>query len=60
LEKTERILMKLVLIQFIVLVLVQLFFHHLGVLPELKEITKYEGVNENIKTDSLQTFQDKR
>lgn len=55
-QKIERILMKLIIVQFIFLLLSQLFFHQLDVLPQLHKITKYEGVNKNTFTEILQTF----
>ncbi len=57
LKKFERILIKLIIIQFLFLFFTQLFFHQLNVLPELHQLTKYEGVNENTFTEILQTFQ---
>jgi len=56
-EKVEQIIIKLVFIQFIFLLISQLFFHHYDILPELKTITQYEGVNENNFTKVLETFQ---
>ncbi|EIJ78702.1 hypothetical protein PB1_14129 [Bacillus methanolicus PB1] len=53
----ERILMKVIVIQLICLLLVQLFFHKLNIFPELKQITQYEGVSENNFTQILETFQ---
>ncbi|HEY2419814.1 MAG TPA: DUF5359 family protein [Neobacillus sp.] len=58
-KKIERILIKIIILQFIFLFCAQLFFHQLDVLPELKQLTKYEGVNENSFTEFLQTFQGK-
>lgn len=55
-EKVERILLKLVLIQTIVFLLCQIFFHHLNSFPELKDITQYEGVNEQNFTKTLETM----
>jgi Family of unknown function (DUF5359) len=55
----ERIIMKVIIIQFIFLFLVQFFFHQLDVFPQFEQITKYEGVNENTFTDILQTFSGK-
>lgn len=52
----ERIIIKLVIIQFIFLVCAQVFFHQMNILPELKGITQYEGVNENNFTELLETF----
>ncbi|MEW9049808.1 MAG: YpfB family protein [Neobacillus sp.] len=52
----ERILLKMIVIQFIFLLMVQLFLHQLDVFPELDQLTKYEGVNEITFTEILQTF----
>jgi hypothetical protein len=58
-KKIERILIKIIIVQFLFLFLSQLFFHQLDVLPQLKQLTKYEGVNKNSFTEFLQTFQGK-
>ncbi|MGG3470805.1 YpfB family protein [Neobacillus pocheonensis] len=58
-KRVERILIKIAIIQFIFLFLTQFAFHQLDILPQLKQITKYEGVNENTFTEILQTFQGK-
>ncbi len=55
-EKIERLLMKLIIVQFLFLLIAQFFLHQLDLLPEIKELTKYEGVNENTMTDILQTL----
>ncbi|MBY0096527.1 YpfB family protein [Mesobacillus maritimus] len=52
----ERILIKLVIIQFAFLFITQLFFHQLNVLPELKVITQYEGVVKEKNTESVETI----
>nr|WP_263325888.1 YpfB family protein [Neobacillus sp. Marseille-Q6967] len=52
----ERILMKVIIIQFIFLIISQLFLHQLNLFPQLEQLTKYEGVNENTFTEILQTF----
>jgi hypothetical protein len=52
----ERILIKIVIIQFVFLLLAQLFFHQLNIFPQLDQLTKYEGVTENTFTEILQTF----
>jgi hypothetical protein len=56
-KRVERLLIKVVIVQFIFLFLSQLFFHQLDIFPQVKQITKYEGVNENTFTEILQTFQ---
>lgn len=58
-KKVERVLIKIIIVQFIFLFLTQLFFHQLNVLPQVKQLTKYEGVNENTFTEILETFQGK-
>ena len=58
-KKVERILIKVVIIQFVFLFLSQLIFHQMDVFPQIKQLTKYEGVNENTFTEILQTFQGK-
>ena len=55
----ERVLIKVILIQFIFLVFAQLFLHQFDVFPQLEQLTKYEGVNENTITEILQTFSGK-
>ena len=40
----ERLLVKMAIIQFIFLVMAQLFIHQFDAMPELRSITKYEGV----------------
>lgn len=52
----ERIMIKLAITQFLFLVLAQVVFHHFDLLPELKEITQYEGVTENNFSEFLETF----
>ncbi|EKN69622.1 hypothetical protein BABA_09356 [Neobacillus bataviensis LMG 21833] len=56
-EKVEGLLVKIVIVQFIFLFLSQLLFHQLDVFPQIKQLTKYEGVNEDIFTEIIQTFQ---
>lgn len=58
-KKVEKVLIKIILIQFFFLLLSQLLFHQLDIFPELKQLTKYEGVNENSFTEFLQTFKGK-
>jgi Family of unknown function (DUF5359) len=59
LKTFERILIKLVIIQFAFLFITQLFFHQLNVLPELKVITQYEGVVKEKNTESVETIWEK-
>lgn len=52
----ERIMMKLVIVQFLFLLLAQIIIHKWDLLPELKEITQYEGVTENNFSELLESF----
>lgn len=56
-KTVERYLIKVVIIQFMFLLLAQLFFHQLNIFPQIKQLTKYEGVNENSFTEIIQTIQ---
>lgn len=55
----ERILIKIVMVQFIFLVLSQVVLHKFHVLPELSQLTQYEGVTENNFSQVLETFKGK-
>ncbi|MDZ5471183.1 YpfB family protein (plasmid) [Bacillus sp. 31A1R] len=55
----ERILIKVIVVQFIFLIITQVFFHKYDAFPELKEITQYEGVTENNFSELLETFNGK-
>lgn len=58
-ERAEKFLFKLVIVQFLFLILTQIFFHQLNFLPEVKQLTKYEGVTKNTMTDILETLKGK-
>ena len=55
-KKFEIVLIKIIIIQFVFLFLTQLVFHKWEVPPQLKQITKYEGVGKNEFTEFLQAF----
>jgi len=55
-KKIERILIKIIIIQFILLFFVQIFFHQMELFPQLKQLTKYEGVNNFTYSEIIQTF----
>jgi hypothetical protein len=55
----ERILIKVALIQFVFLVIAQLFFHEINAFPELKQITQYEGVTDNNHSEVLNRIRNK-
>ncbi|WP_090637139.1 YpfB family protein [Neobacillus massiliamazoniensis] len=58
-KKVESVLIKMIIFQFILLFITQLLFHQFDFFPQIKQLTKYEGVNENSFTEFLQTFQGK-
>ncbi|MBT2682052.1 YpfB family protein [Bacillus sp. ISL-37] len=55
----ERILIKIAIIQFIFLVIAQVFFHEFNAFPEFKQITQYEGVTDNNHSEVLNSFRSK-
>lgn len=55
----ERWLIKIIVIQFMFLLLTQLVFHQWNFFPELQQITQYEGVANNSFTELLETFSTK-
>ena len=55
-KSIERILLKIVIIQFLFLFITQIFFHKFNIFPELKQLTQYEGVTDNNFTEFLETF----
>ncbi|NKE04903.1 MULTISPECIES: YpfB family protein [Mesobacillus] len=55
----ERILIKIAIIQFVFLVIAQVFFHELNAFPELKQITQYEGVTDNNHSEVLKSIRSK-
>ncbi|PLS02109.1 hypothetical protein CVD27_21420 [Neobacillus cucumis] len=59
-KTVERILIKVVIVQFIFLFISQILFHQMDILPQVKHLARYEGVNENTLTEILQTFSGKR
>jgi hypothetical protein len=58
-KTVERVLMKVAVIQFVLLLLAQLIFHQLDAIPQLKQITKYEGVTKNSMTKIIETISKK-
>ncbi|HZH61537.1 MAG TPA: YpfB family protein [Metabacillus sp.] len=55
-ERIERILIKLIVIQFIALVCSQLLIQNANVQPYLSRVVQYEGVNKITITEWLETF----
>ncbi|WP_175639716.1 YpfB family protein [Metabacillus schmidteae] len=55
-ERVERILIKLIVIQFIALVCAQLLIQNSHVQPYLSRVVQYEGVNKMTITEWLETF----
>jgi hypothetical protein len=58
-KTVERIIIKAAVIQLAVLLLSQLIFHQLDAFPQLKQITKYEGVTKYSVTKIVETFSKK-
>ncbi|MFD2445875.1 YpfB family protein [Bacillus sp. CGMCC 1.16607] len=52
----ERILIKVIIVQFLFLIITQIVFHHFNAFPELKEIIQYEGVNNENYSEILETL----
>lgn len=52
----ERVLIKIIIIQFVLLVFSQWFIHHLNAFPELQIMIKYEGVHKAELTRILEVF----
>ncbi|WP_141433354.1 YpfB family protein [Bacillus sp. 03113] len=57
-KTTERIILKITIVQFICLLLVQFFLYGMNAFPELKQITQFEGVTEQNFTDLIETFKE--
>lgn len=55
-ERIERIIKKLVIIQLIIFLCSQIFFHHYNSFPELRKLALYEGVSEQNITKILETI----
>lgn len=55
-DRVERILIKLIVIQFIALVCSQLLIQNTNVQPYLSRVVQYEGVNKITITEWLETF----
>ncbi|RHW41231.1 hypothetical protein D1B31_09885 [Neobacillus notoginsengisoli] len=55
----ERIVLKIAVIQFLFLLIAQIFIHRFDFHPELKTISKYEGTESKTYTEILETFQGK-
>ncbi|TMU86739.1 hypothetical protein FGG79_00905 [Bacillus sp. BHET2] len=55
-KSIERILIKLAIIHFILLIAVQFVFHELNVLPELHKIVFYEGVEKMEYSEIVETI----
>lgn len=55
-KRFERILIKIIIIQFFILILSQFVFHKFQVLPEMNQLARYEGVTENNFSQFLETF----
>ena len=52
----ERLLIKMAIIQFVFLLLAQLFIHQFDKMPELRSIAKYEGVIKDGDKKTIETI----
>jgi hypothetical protein len=59
-KRFERILIKLIVIQFVALVCAQLLIQHSTIQPYLSRVVQYEGVNKITITEWLETFGQQR
>ncbi|QNF30695.1 MULTISPECIES: YpfB family protein [Metabacillus] len=55
-KRFERILIKLIVIQFVALVCAQLLIQQSTIQPYLSRVVQYEGVNKITITEWLETF----
>ncbi|WP_299088302.1 YpfB family protein [uncultured Metabacillus sp.] len=55
-KRLERILIKLIIIQFIVLLCAQLLIQQSTIQPYLSRVVQYEGVNKITISEWLETF----
>lgn len=55
-KAVERIILKIAVVQFLFLLIVQIVIHKLHMFPELMEITHYEGVAGNTVSEILETI----
>lgn len=55
-KAVERILIKMAVIQFVFLLLAQLFLHQFDAIPELKVIAQYEGVVKDKSAYTVETI----
>ncbi|WP_348981242.1 YpfB family protein [Bacillus sp. DNRA2] len=56
LKTVERILIKIIVIQFVSMLLSQFVFHKFEIFPELHQLARYEGVSEDNFSEILETF----
>ncbi len=56
LKTVERILIKLAIVHFILLIAVQFMVHQLNILPELHKIVFYEGVEKMEYSEIVETL----
>ncbi len=55
-KRFDRILLKLIVIQFVILVFTQLLIQQKSIQPYLSRVVQYEGVNKLTITEWLETF----
>ncbi|MCP3738711.1 DUF5359 family protein [Rossellomorea sp. BNER] len=55
-RKIERWIIKLIIIQTLLLIFAQTFFHQLDYLPQWQKVVFYEGVNEMSHSEIVETL----
>ncbi|MGM0845981.1 MAG: YpfB family protein [Bacillota bacterium] len=55
-KRIDRILIKLAFFHFILLLVIQVVFHGLNILPELNKLVFYEGVNKQEHTEIIEVL----
>ncbi|MBM7604448.1 hypothetical protein FS935_03705 [Metabacillus litoralis] len=55
-KRLDRILIKLIVIQFIILICAQILVQQNNIQPYLSRVVQYEGVNKITITEWLETF----
>ncbi|HZG73123.1 MAG TPA: DUF5359 family protein [Chondromyces sp.] len=59
-KRIERLLMKLIIIHFVLLLLSQFILLQWRSFAEIQKITYYEGVNKQVGPETLDVFQKKK
>lgn len=55
-KRFERILIKIIMAQFLIMILAQIFLQHSAVKPYLSKVVQYEGVGKWTISEWIETF----